>query len=90
VLLITADEHAGELQPENTVKIKAWKMESGDHVLLDLIPFLEAIFRTNVPDVRTVVKAYEGEDIPSAFRERMRKVQEQRQQTKPKRRLFGL
>ena len=30
-----------------------------------------------VPDVRDVVKSYDGQDIPTAFRERMKRVQEQ-------------
>ena len=36
--------------------------------MLDLMPFLEAIYKTNVRDVREVVAAYEGQDIPTAFR----------------------
>lgn len=32
---------------------------------------------TQVPDVRDVVKSYDGQDIPAAFRERMKRVQEQ-------------
>lgn len=64
--------------------MKKWTTtEKEDTTLLDLLPFLEAIVRTGVPDVRDVVKSYEGQDIPTAFRERMAKVQEakaQRQQ----------
>lgn len=50
------------------VQIKPWKLEDGDHTLLDLMPFLEAIYKANVPDVREVVAAYDGQDIPTAFR----------------------
>lgn len=50
------------------MQLKPWKLEEGDHALLDLIPFLEAIYKTNVRDVREVVAAYQGQDIPSAFR----------------------
>lgn len=86
-------------------------------MLLDLLPFLEAVVRTQVrcdntgryiavgqhfcpyrlsaeagspmrarcppftalqvPDVRDVVKSYDGKDIPIAFRERMKRLQEQ-------------
>lgn len=86
VLLITADPDAYSLQPENAVKLPKWTTSNGadDTTLLDLLPFLEAIVRTNVPDLRDVVKSYDGQDIPTAFRERMAKVQEskaKRQQT---------
>ena len=62
------------------MQLKPWKKEGGDTTLLDLMPFLELVFRTNVPDVREVVRSYEGQDIPAAFRERMRAVQEQKRQ----------
>ncbi len=35
-------------------QLKKWKLEPGDTTLLDLLPFLEAVVRTNVPDVRAV------------------------------------
>jgi import inner membrane translocase subunit TIM50 len=75
VLLVTADPNAAALQPDSAIKLPKWTLEAGgDTMLLDLIPFLEAIVRTSVPDVRAVVKSYEGEDIPAAFRERMGRV----------------
>ena len=46
-----------------------------DTTLLDLLPFLEAVVKTSVPDVRDVVRSYEGQDVPTAFRERMSRVQ---------------
>ncbi|KAG7670085.1 hypothetical protein Ndes2526B_g06470 [Nannochloris sp. 'desiccata'] len=78
VLLITADPDAFALQPENAVKLPKWTTADtgNDTTLLDLLPFLEAIVRTNVPDLRDVVKSYEGQDIPTAFRERMSRVQQ--------------
>jgi hypothetical protein len=51
--------------------------------LLDLLPLLEQVFRTNVPDVRAVVRSFEGQDIPSAFRERMRALAAKQQSQKP-------
>lgn len=72
---------SGTLQPENAVHVKPWAPASpadadatrADTALLDLLPFLEAIFRADVPDTRAVVRAYEGcEDVGSAFRERMK------------------
>jgi len=94
VLLITADEDAWSLQPENAIKLKKWKTsEKDDTVLLDMMPFLEAIVRSNVPDVRSVVKSYEGEeDIAKAFKERMSKVggDRDKEKTKRKRKVFDL
>jgi import inner membrane translocase subunit TIM50 len=79
VLMITADADAYSLQPENAIKLKKWKTDDKeDTTLLDMMPFLEAIVRTNVPDVRAVVKSYEGEDIPKAFKERMSKVSQEK------------
>ena len=50
------------------VQLSPWKLEADDTKLLDLLPFLEAVVRTAVPDVRAVVRSYEGQDIPTAFR----------------------
>ena len=87
VLLITADEDAWSLQPENAIKLKKWKTsEKDDTVLLDMMPFLEAIVRSNVPDVRSVVKSYEGEeDVARAFKERMSRVGGEKDKEKSKR-----
>jgi mitochondrial import inner membrane translocase subunit TIM50 len=77
VLMITADPQAYALQPDNAIKLPEWKTnEINDTTLLDLLPFLEAVVRTHVPDVRDVVRSYEGQHIPTAFRERMARVQE--------------
>jgi len=63
--------------PSLYLQLKKWTTDDKeDTVLLDLLPFLEAVVRTNVPDVRAVVRSYDGQDIPKAFRERMSKVQE--------------
>lgn len=53
------------------LQIKPWKLEQGDTVLLDLIPFLEAVVKNNVSDVRSVIKSYEGQDIPTAYRQEL-------------------
>lgn len=83
VLMITADPDAYSLQPENAIKLEKWKTEEKeDTTLLDMLPFLEAIVRTNVPDVRSVVKSYEGQHIPTAFKERMAKVSSQKSHSK--------
>lgn len=50
------------------MQLDPWKLEADDTKLLDLMPFLEAVVRTQVPDVRKVVASYEGQDIPTAFK----------------------
>lgn len=50
------------------VQVRKWKMEAEDTTLLDLIPFLEAVCSARHVDVREVVRSYEGQDIPTAFR----------------------
>lgn len=43
-------------------------MRADDTTLLDLIPFLEAVCSARHVDVRDIVRSYEGQDIPLAFR----------------------
>jgi import inner membrane translocase subunit TIM50 len=70
-------------------QLKPWKLDAGDTALLDLLPLLEQIFRTNVADVRAVVRSFEGQDIPSAFRERMLRLQQQQKQQERRAGLYG-
>lgn len=73
------------------LQLEKWTTDDkADTTLLDLLPFLEAIVRTNVPDVRSVVKSYEGTDIPTAFRERMEKVKSVKQASNRKSFFQGL
>lgn len=88
VLMISADPDAWEFQPENTLKLKPWKGESEDTMLLDLIPFLQMIAMRNVGDVRSVVKSYDGEEnVPAAFKARLQASAQHQQQTQQKPRL---
>jgi hypothetical protein len=50
------------------LQLDPWKLETDDTKLLDLMPFLEAIVQAGVPDVRDVVRSYDGLDIPTAFK----------------------
>lgn len=54
--------------------------QPGDTTLLDLIPFLEMIRKTNAPDTRAIVRSYEGKDFIDEFRERVRSLSEQKRQ----------
>ena len=47
-----ADSYAN--QPLNAVPIKPWQGDLDDTALLDLVPFLEAIFKEDIQDVRDV------------------------------------
>lgn len=80
-------QHDSHFEIWPALQLKPWKLDGGDTALLDLIPLLEQIFRTNVPDVRAVVHSFEGQDIPSAFRERMLRLQQQK--AAERRGLFG-
>jgi import inner membrane translocase subunit TIM50 len=76
--------------PENAIEIKPWKLESDDTTLLDLMPFLEMIIRSQLPDVRKVVESYQGKDVPSEFRKRSTEIKKNvRQKSTNQPRLFS-
>ena len=43
----------------NAVGIRPWKMDADDTQLLDMMPFLEMVVRSQLPDIRHVVQAYQ-------------------------------
>ncbi|CAI5486268.1 unnamed protein product, partial [Closterium sp. Naga37s-1] len=63
------------LQKENLVPLSAWKDTGADTALLDLLPFLECVARQRPADIRVVLQSYEGQDIPTAFKERSKLMQ---------------
>ncbi|KAG7562868.1 hypothetical protein FFLO_01697 [Filobasidium floriforme] len=69
VLLDTNPDHAS-LQPENAIIIPKWDGTPGDKGLVDMIPFLESIGIFAPPDVRPILKAYEGKNIPVEYAKR--------------------
>ncbi|GHJ88706.1 hypothetical protein NliqN6_5108 [Naganishia liquefaciens] len=69
ILLDTNPEHAA-LQPENCIIMPKWEGQAGDHGLVDYIPFLESIGIFQPPDVRPIIKAYEGKNIPIEYAQR--------------------
>lgn len=90
VLMISAKPEAWALQPDNTIKLSPWKKEAGDTLLLDLLPFLKFLGTHQLKDVRDVVMAYDGRDIPSTFEERMKHMaQEQQKKSTKQRGLLG-
>lgn len=67
VILLDTTPESSALQPENAIVIKPWEGKGGERGLVDLIPFLESIGIFSPPDVRPILKAYEGKDIPSEY-----------------------
>jgi len=72
-LYMTWDEATGARQPENVVRVSKWTGDPGDTQLLDMIPVLQMIVETRMADVRDVARAYKGQDLPPAFRERVKR-----------------
>ncbi|XP_057474897.1 mitochondrial import inner membrane translocase subunit TIM50-like [Actinidia eriantha] len=83
ILYVSGHALESNLQPENGVPIKPWKLEEDDTALLDLIPFLEYVARHRPADIRPVLASYQGRDIAKEFIERskdhQRRMQEQKQ-----------
>lgn len=69
LILDTHPEHVAT-NPENAIILKPWKGEPGDKGLIELIPFLESIGIYKPPDVRAILKAYEGKSIPVEYAEK--------------------
>ncbi|KAF2841038.1 NIF-domain-containing protein [Patellaria atrata CBS 101060] len=76
ILIDTKAEHA-KMQPENSIILPPWKGQPGDRDLVGLIPFLEHIASMGVPDVRPVIKSFEGKHIPTEFARREAIAREQ-------------
>ncbi|KAH9006224.1 HAD-like protein [Lactarius hatsudake] len=69
IILDTHPEHVAT-NPENAIILKPWKGEPGDKGLIEFIPFLESIGIYKPPDVRAILKAYEGKHIPLEYAEK--------------------
>lgn len=80
--MLSAKKDAWYLQPENTLKLKPWKKDTSDHMLLDLIPFLQFLATRHVSDVRDVVEYYDDKDIPKTFRQRMKEMSSHKRSSK--------
>ncbi|THH20494.1 hypothetical protein EW146_g886 [Bondarzewia mesenterica] len=70
VILLDAHPEHTSAHPENAIIMKPWKGEARDRGLIEMIPFLESIGIFKPPDVRPVLKAYEGKDIPKEYAKR--------------------
>ncbi|CAK5267618.1 unnamed protein product [Mycena citricolor] len=66
VALDTNPEHVST-HPENTIVIPPWKGDPNDRGLIAMIPFLESIGIYKPADVRPILSAYQGKDIPVEY-----------------------
>ncbi|KAG6862293.1 hypothetical protein C0995_015990 [Termitomyces sp. Mi166 len=66
ISLDTDPEHVST-HPENAIVIPKWKGDPKDNGLVAMIPFLESIAIYHPPDVRPILKAYEGKNIPLEY-----------------------
>ncbi|KAF8625876.1 hypothetical protein AX15_005154 [Amanita polypyramis BW_CC] len=66
VCLDTDPEHFST-HTENAVVIPKWKGDPKDSGLVAMIPFLESIAIYKPPDVRPILTAYQGKDIPLEY-----------------------
>lgn len=75
-------------QPENAIILPKWTGDAQDKDLVALIPFLEYIHTMQYPDVRKVLKSFEGKNISEEFARReaiaRKKFQEQLEQNRKK------
>ncbi|KIK56206.1 hypothetical protein GYMLUDRAFT_204871 [Collybiopsis luxurians FD-317 M1] len=66
ILLDTNPAHV-VTHPENAVIIPKWKGDPKDNGLVAVIPFLESIAIYKPPDVRPILSAYYGKDVPTEY-----------------------
>ncbi|KAH8882555.1 NIF-domain-containing protein, partial [Thozetella sp. PMI_491] len=70
VIIIDTNPKHVSAQPENAIVLPPWKGNKDDDGLVALVPFLEYISVMNYPDVRKVLKSFEGKEIPAEFARR--------------------
>ncbi|KAG6891171.1 hypothetical protein C0992_009786 [Termitomyces sp. T32_za158] len=69
ISLDTDPEHVST-HPENAIVIPKWKGDPRDNGLVAMIPFLESIAIYHPQDVRPILQAYQGKDIPIEYAKR--------------------
>lgn len=68
VIIVDTNSVSYSYQPDNAVAIKPWNGDLNDTELIDLIPFLEAIAKEDIQDVREVIRSFHGTNVPEKFR----------------------
>ncbi|KII95425.1 hypothetical protein PLICRDRAFT_25908 [Plicaturopsis crispa FD-325 SS-3] len=66
IMLDTHQDHVST-HPQNAIVIPPWKGDPKDRGLVALIPFLESIGIYKPPDVRPILEAYHGKNIPLEY-----------------------
>ncbi|KAJ7050490.1 HAD-like domain-containing protein [Mycena amicta] len=66
ILLDTNPDHVST-HPENAIIIPKWKGDPNDKGLIAMVPFLESIGIYKPQDVRPILAAYQGKDIPVEY-----------------------
>jgi len=69
VIIIDTNPDSYALQPHNAIHINEWTGDPDDTQLLELVPFLEAVFKEDIPDVRDVLGTWPADSIPQQFRD---------------------
>ncbi|KAI4517662.1 HAD-like protein [Schizophyllum commune Loenen D] len=67
VVVLETEPDYVSLHPENAIILPKWDGSPKDRGLVGLIPFLESLAIYKVPDVRPILQAYAGKDIPIEY-----------------------
>ncbi|KAF5363180.1 hypothetical protein D9758_008395 [Tetrapyrgos nigripes] len=67
VILLDTDPSHVVTHPENAAILPKWKGDPRDRGLVAIIPFLESIAIYKPQDVRPILTAYQGKDIPTEY-----------------------
>ncbi|KAI6043535.1 HAD-like domain-containing protein [Pisolithus marmoratus] len=76
IVLDTHPDHVST-HPENAIILPPWTGNPGDKGLIAMIPFLESIGIYKPPDVRPILEAYRGKDIPIEYAKNEAEAREQ-------------
>ncbi len=68
VVILDTNPDSYSYQPFNAIPVKPWRDDADDTELIDLVPFIEAIVKEDVPDVREVIRHFQGSYFPDKFR----------------------
>ncbi|KAI5995317.1 HAD-like domain-containing protein, partial [Pisolithus orientalis] len=77
VIILDTDPDHVSTHPENAIILPRWTGNPGDKGLVAMIPFLESIGIYKPQDIRPILEAYHGKDIPIEY---AKKEAEARQQ----------
>mmetsp|Transcript_524 Transcript_524/g.1045 ORF Transcript_524/g.1045 Transcript_524/m.1045 type:complete len:385 (-) Transcript_524:289-1443(-) len=69
VVIVDTNPVSYSYQPLNAIGIKPWHDDLDDAELLNLVPFLEAVVKEDIQDVREVMKHFQGSKVPDKFRQ---------------------